>query len=78
MSDDEIIVKAQRMFPNCEKYKKCCTKDKDFWDKMSGQPIVRPTVTEIKNEMILHNVNGYKIDTKRDKLGEKPDGFDGW
>jgi hypothetical protein len=24
MSKKEIIVKVQRMFPNCEKYKKCC------------------------------------------------------
>ena len=24
MSKDEIIVRVQRMFPNCEKYKKCC------------------------------------------------------
>ena len=22
---DEITVKVQRMFPNCEKYNKCCT-----------------------------------------------------
>ena len=22
---NEITVKVQRMFPNCEKYKKCCT-----------------------------------------------------
>ena len=25
MTEEEITVKAQRMFPNCEKYKKCCT-----------------------------------------------------
>ena len=25
---DEITVKVQRMFPNCEKYKKCCTESK--------------------------------------------------
>ena len=25
MTEDEITVKAQKMFPNCEKYKKCCT-----------------------------------------------------
>ena len=23
--EEEITVKVQRMFPNCEKYKKCCT-----------------------------------------------------
>ena len=25
MSDEEITVRVQRMFPNCEKYKKCCS-----------------------------------------------------
>jgi len=24
MTEDEITVKIQKMFPNCEKYKKCC------------------------------------------------------
>ena len=31
---DEIVVKAQSMFPNCKKYKKCCTDDKEHWDKL--------------------------------------------
>jgi len=31
---DGIIVRAERMFPNCEKYKKCCTKDEKFWDNL--------------------------------------------
>ena len=22
---DDIVVKVQRMFPNCQKYKKCCS-----------------------------------------------------
>ena len=24
MTEEEITVKVQRMFPNCQKYKKCC------------------------------------------------------
>lgn len=24
-SNDEIVVRVQRMFPNCQKYKKCCS-----------------------------------------------------
>lgn len=32
MSEDEIILPVQHMFPNCEKYKKCCTKDEEFWE----------------------------------------------
>ena len=24
MTDEEIVVEVQHMFPNCKKYKKCC------------------------------------------------------
>jgi hypothetical protein len=24
LTEDEITVRVQRMFPNCQKYKKCC------------------------------------------------------
>jgi hypothetical protein len=34
---DGIVVKVQRMFPNCEKYKKCCTEDKEFWNKLDAK-----------------------------------------
>lgn len=34
---DEMIVRAQRMFPNCGKYKKCCVDDKAFWDKYQSR-----------------------------------------
>jgi len=27
-----ILRPIQRMFPNCQKYTKCCTEDKSFWD----------------------------------------------
>lgn len=79
----EKIVKVQRMFPNCGKYKECCTKDKGFWDKMQGQPSIEvPSssipIQEISHEQILHNVNGYKIDPKRDNIDKKPEGFEGW
>ena len=33
-------------------------------------------IVEIKHEQILHNVNGYKIDPKRDKIPKKPKGFE--
>lgn len=33
----ERIVPVQHMFPNCSKYKKCCTNDKEFWDKYEKQ-----------------------------------------
>ena len=44
--DDEIIVKVQSMFPNCQKYDPCCKESgteemmKKF-DKMIEKPIVR-------------------------------------
>ena len=31
---DEITVKVQNMFPNCEKYDKCCKDNKKFWDDL--------------------------------------------
>jgi len=74
----EETLPVQRDFPNCQKYKKCCNKDEDFWDKMNGQPLPHPPITEIESEQILHNVNGYKIDPKRDKIENKPEGFEGW
>jgi hypothetical protein len=81
--NDEKIVKVQRMFPNCQKYEKCCTKDKDFWKQLNGQkmpevPSGDIPIQEIKHEQILHNVNGYKIDPKRDNIPKKPEGFEGW
>ena len=30
----EKTLPLQRDFPNCEKYKPCCTKDKDFWNDL--------------------------------------------
>jgi hypothetical protein len=33
--DIETVKKAQRMFPNCEKYEKCCTEEKQFWDTVN-------------------------------------------
>ncbi len=79
----EILAKTQKMFPNCGKYKQCCVKDKDFWDKMKDQPKVKVPSSEIpiqeeSHEQILHNVNGFKIDKKRDKIPKKPEGFEGW
>ena len=82
MNDDEIILPVQRMFPNCGKYKKCCTKDEDFWEKAGKEVPVVPSpevpIEENEHEQILHNVNGFKIDRKRDKVYDAPEGFEGW
>ncbi len=29
-SEDEIVVKTQKMFPNCSKYEPCCSDDIKF------------------------------------------------
>ena len=54
LPDDEIIVPIQRMFPNCEKYKKCCTD--------SGTEEMMKKVKEIPNlkEMIEGMLNDIK------------------
>ena len=38
---EEITVKVQRMVPNCEKYKKCCTESKmeNLMSRASGLDI---------------------------------------
>ena len=34
---DIFEVRAQRDFPNCQKYIKCCSDDKSFWKKYQGR-----------------------------------------
>jgi len=75
----KVIIPVQHMFPNCQvKYKTKCTSmktcDKDEVKK--GFYNHYKAIVEIENELILHNVNGYKIDPKRDKVAKKPKGFE--
>ena len=53
---DEITVKVQRMFPNCEKYKKCCT-DSGYEELISKtkkvsnyKEMIEDILEEAKNE----------------------------
>jgi len=64
---DEIILPIQQMFPNCQRYKKCCRKDEEFWKKVS----------EIKP---LHNGFIPTSYTKiiKPKNNPAPEGFVGW
>ena len=34
---EERIVRVQQMFPNCQKYKKCCVDDAEFWKKYEAK-----------------------------------------
>jgi len=56
MTEDEITVKIQKMFPNCEKYKKCCVD--------SGMEETMEKVKQISNydEMIKDILEKAKID----------------
>ncbi len=63
MVEEEITVRVQKMFPNCEKYKKCCTDDKEFWDKMK----------EYKPYIPLSDLIAQQI-----KKQKSPEGFKGW
>ena len=57
MTEDEIIVKVQSMFPNCQKYEPCCSESgteemmKKF-DKMIKKPIERIRHKANKNSRI--------------------------
>ena len=72
--------RLEQMFPNCAKYKKCCTEDEAFWKKVGkGIPKVpskKYPIIITKHEMILHNVNGFKIDHKRDHIPSTPVDFE--
>ena len=77
------LIPVQHMFPNCQvKYKTKCTDmkscDKDKVQSIPKVPSIELPIEEIESEQILHNVNGYKIDPKRDKIAKKPKGFEGW
>ena len=56
--EDEIVVKVQRMFPNCEKYKSCCSD--------SGMEEMMAKVKKIENydEMIQDMLKKVRKDVK--------------
>ena len=66
--EDEIIVRVQRDFPNCQKYKKCCTDDKEFWDKLEAKLKV---IEQTKQPFRIKNI-------KTPPFLITPEGFDGW
>jgi len=75
-----VLIPVQHMFPNCQvKYKTKC-KDIKSCDKEGIGSVKVPSkeipIEEISHEQILHNVNGFKIDPKRDKIPKKPEGFE--
>ena len=77
-----VLIPVQHMFPNCQvRYKTNCTDMKSCDKEVIGSvkvPSKEIPIEEIKIEIILHNVNGFKIDPKRDKIPKKPEGFEGW
>jgi len=63
----ERIVPVQHMFPNCSKYKKCCTNDKEFWDKYEEQ---------IKH--LLHREQPFRIKDVKLDITKPPVGFENY
>ena len=64
---DEIIVPVQRMFPNCRKYTKCCTDDREFWDTLqNGVKAWKPKLQPFRKTTVELG------------LGKPPVGFEGW
>lgn len=59
----EKTLPIQRDFPNCQKYKACCDKDDDFWDKIQEQPPIRESV---------------KMEKKQLNIEQTPSDFKGW
>ncbi len=68
MKDEErLFLRVQRMFPNCEKYKKCCTDDKEFWDKL-----------EAKLKVIEQTKQPFRLKTLMKQQHRTPEDFYGW
>jgi len=67
LPQDEIIVPVQRMFPNCRKYSKCCTDDREFWD------VLQERVKSFKPKKQPFRVWSIELG-----LGKPPGGFEGW
>jgi len=63
----ERIVPTQEMFPNCKKYEKCCTKDKEFWNKYEEQ---------IKH--LLHRKQPFRIKDVKLNITKPPEGFENY
>lgn len=61
----EIRVLMQRDFPNCDKYKRCCsTIPKETMEKMQEEINLRHRVYKVKKQNIIHLI--------------KPEGFVWW
>ena len=64
---DEIVVRVQRMFPNCSKYKKCCRIDKPFWDEL-----------EAKLKVIEYSKQPFRLERFMKQQHKTPEDFNGW
>ena len=64
---DELIVPVQQMFPNCRKYSKCCTDDKQFWADLQER------VKTLKPQKQPFRVWSIELG-----LGKPVEGFEGW
>ena len=65
MTEDEITVRVQKMFPNCEKYKKCCSD--------SGMEKTMEKVKKITNyeEMIKDILTKIQVKNVEEAFGDK-------
>ena len=64
---DEIVVKVQHMFPNCSKYNKCCTDDREFWDRL-----------QMRTKIIKYRKKRFRPQPTTEYSDEVPEGFEGW
>jgi len=64
---DEIIVPVQRIFPNCRKYKKCCTDDREFWDRLQE-----------RTKIIKYRKKRFRPQPTTVYSDDAPEGFEKW
>ena len=54
---DEITVKVQDMFPNCQKYAKCCKDNKKFWNNFGERTkVIKYKITPFRIENVKLNI----------------------
>ena len=53
--EDEIVVKVQRMFPNCEKYKSCCS-DSGMEEMMAKVKKIKIRISDDNYDEIIQDM----------------------
>lgn len=60
-------VKVQQIFPNCQKYDKCCKDNKKFWENLGE-----------RTKIIKYREQPFRTKPVKLEFTKPPKGFEGW